>query len=81
MSPMAESERAYRYSLSDLTDVEIAMVNLDQDVFPDVPSDVTVHQGFHDEQLKTATSILAAVQSQLASTGATSVTCVRLSDY
>jgi hypothetical protein len=65
-------------SLSILTDLEIAQVKLNPTLFPNVPSSVLVHEGFSNEHAKTASLILAEVKSLLASTGATSVTCVRI---
>lgn len=38
------------YSLSDLTDLDIAMENLDSTLFPGVSSSVQVHSGFANEQ-------------------------------
>ena len=64
--------------MSDLTDIEIAQVPLNPTLFPGVPSGIQVHQGFSDEHGQTASAIMSAVQSLLASTGAKSVTCVRV---
>ncbi|KAH9485060.1 Lipase [Psilocybe cubensis] len=48
--------------LSDLTDIDILMGNLDSTLFPGVSSSVQVHEGFRDEHAKTATTILAEVK-------------------
>ncbi|EJF58128.1 alpha/beta-hydrolase [Dichomitus squalens LYAD-421 SS1] len=62
--------------LSDLTDVDIPMENLNSDLFPGVSSDVQVHSGFANEHAKTATIILDEVKKQLSSSGASTVIAV-----
>ncbi|KAJ7089807.1 lipase [Mycena belliarum] len=52
-------------SVSMLTDVSIAQMALNSALFPDISPGIRVHSGFADEQLKTASSILAAVQTAL----------------
>ncbi|KIM40235.1 hypothetical protein M413DRAFT_19420 [Hebeloma cylindrosporum] len=48
--------------LSDLTDIDILMVNLDPKLFPGVSSSVHVHQGFRNEHAVTAPTILKEVK-------------------
>lgn len=48
--------------MSDLTDVDILMGNLDSTLFPGVSSSVQVHAGFRDEHAKTASTILTEVK-------------------
>ncbi|KAH9841584.1 Alpha/Beta hydrolase protein [Rhodofomes roseus] len=62
--------------LSDLTDVDIATENLNSTLFPGVSSSVWVHSGFANEQAQTASIVLEATQSIIASKGATTVICV-----
>ena len=66
----------YENSLSDLTDINFILKNLDSTLFPGVSSDVEVHGGFADEHAKTATTILAEVNKQLSATGASNVVVV-----
>ncbi|KAG6828967.1 hypothetical protein H0H92_006149 [Tricholoma furcatifolium] len=61
---------------ADLTDLDIVMGSLDSTLFPGVDSSVEVHEGFRDEQAKTATTILSAVQDVIAAHSATQVTVV-----
>jgi len=49
---------------------------LDATFFPGVSSSIEVHNGFGDEQTKTAASVLAAVQQGMSKFGATKVTIV-----
>lgn len=62
--------------LADLTDADIVRGNLDSTLFPGISSSVTVHEGFRDEQAKTATTILAAVNTAISKFGAKQVTTV-----
>lgn len=48
--------------MSDLTDVDIFMGNLDSTLFPGVSSSVQVHEGFRNEHAKTALQILSEVK-------------------
>ncbi|KAG7094312.1 hypothetical protein E1B28_007914 [Marasmius oreades] len=59
-----------------LTDASFVLSNLDSTLFPGVPSAVKVHNGFRDEQAKTATQVLAAVQKALSANSASQVTVV-----
>ncbi|KAJ7623654.1 Alpha/Beta hydrolase protein [Roridomyces roridus] len=58
------------------SDVSIIQRPLDPALFPGIPSSVRVHCGFADEQAKTATLILAAVNTTLAKYGTSTVTVV-----
>ncbi|EKM50550.1 uncharacterized protein PHACADRAFT_263889 [Phanerochaete carnosa HHB-10118-sp] len=62
--------------LADLTDVDIITENLDSTLFPGISSSIEVHSGFADEQAKTASSILAAVEIAISEHGAEKVTIV-----
>ncbi|KAH7911717.1 Alpha/Beta hydrolase protein [Hygrophoropsis aurantiaca] len=62
--------------LSDLTDADIPMENLNATLFPGVDSSVEVHSGFANEHAQTASIILAEVKSLIAQYGATMVTLV-----
>ncbi|KIJ64648.1 hypothetical protein HYDPIDRAFT_181861 [Hydnomerulius pinastri MD-312] len=62
--------------LSDLTDVDIPMENLDPTLFPGVDSSVEVHSGFANEHAQTASIILTEVKSLISQYSATSVTLV-----
>ncbi|KAI9061593.1 alpha/beta-hydrolase [Trametes sanguinea] len=62
--------------LSDETDIDIPMTNLDGSLFPGVPSSVLVHEGFANEQALTASSILATTKNLISSKGATTVITV-----
>lgn len=61
-----------------LTDADFFLVDLDSSLFPGLNSSqgIQVHNGFGDQQAKTAQDVLAAVQSTLANFSATSVTVV-----
>lgn len=63
--------------MSDLTDINIIMDNLDSKLFPGVPSSVEVHDGFRNEHELTASTILAEVKRLMASKNTQSVTVVR----
>ncbi|KAF5361733.1 hypothetical protein D9756_002148 [Leucocoprinus leucothites] len=58
------------------TDANIVRRSLNSSLFPGVSSAVGVHDGFGDEQEKTATQVLAAVNSAIAAHGAKKVTIV-----
>lgn len=58
------------------TDITAFQANLDSSLFPGISSSVQVHNGFADEQAKTATQVLAAVQNALSAHGASHVTTV-----
>jgi len=62
--------------VSDLTDVNILMDNLDSKLFPGVPSSVEVHDGFRNEHELTAQTILAEVKRLMASKNTESVTVI-----
>jgi len=62
--------------LADLTDANFFLQSLDPTLFPGVPSSVEVHNGFANEQAKTAPAVLAAVQKGMSQFGATKVTIV-----
>jgi len=62
--------------LSDVTDADFTLGTLDPTLFPGVSSSVEVHSGFRDEQAKTATLVLAAVNSALSTFGVKKVTVV-----
>jgi len=64
--------------MSDLTDLDIFLEKLDPMLFPGVSPSVQVHSGFRNEHAQTASIILTEVEKLLASTGAKSVTCVRI---
>lgn len=59
--------------LAVLTDANIALGPLDQNLFPGLSSSIRVHQGFAGEQAKTAQTILTAVSTLLSQNGASSV--------
>ncbi|TFK42180.1 lipase class 3 family protein [Crucibulum laeve] len=61
---------------ADLTDVKAVLGTLDATLFPGVSSSVEVHEGFRDEQAKTATQILSAVRTAISAHSATRVTVV-----
>ena len=61
---------------SDLTDIDIIREALDPTLFPGVDSSITAHSGFANEQAKTATNVLAAVQQTMEQFSATQVTVV-----
>ncbi|KAM6497181.1 lipase class 3 family protein [Amanita muscaria] len=58
------------------TDVNAFQESLDSNLFPGIDSSVEVHNGFANEQAKTATQVLSAAKSALSTHGATSVTVV-----
>lgn len=63
-------------SLSDLVDMQIGQVPLSSNLFPGVPGNVMVHQGFRDAHSATAPTILAQVKSLISTKGATNVVAV-----
>ncbi|KAH9887337.1 alpha/beta-hydrolase [Cubamyces lactineus] len=62
--------------LSDETDIDIPMTNLDSSLFPGVSSSVLVHEGFANEHAITAAQILTTTKSLISQKGATSVITV-----
>ncbi|KIK93724.1 hypothetical protein PAXRUDRAFT_33881 [Paxillus rubicundulus Ve08.2h10] len=62
--------------LSDLTDADILMENLDPTLFPGVDDTVQVHSGFSNEHAQSASIILNEVRNLISEYGATSVTSV-----
>jgi hypothetical protein len=62
--------------VSDLTDVDIIMTNLDSTLFPGVSSSVEVHQGFANEHSLTATTILNEVTQLMSVKNTNSVTVI-----
>ncbi|KAF5352567.1 hypothetical protein D9756_006170 [Leucocoprinus leucothites] len=58
------------------TDANAFLESLDPSLFPGVPSSVEAHSGFANEQAKTATQVLSAVQTAISQHGATKVTLV-----
>ncbi len=67
----------YRCSLSDLTDVNFILVDLDKSLFPGIDPAAQAHNGFLAEHAKTASTILGGVNQLLSSTGAKTVITVR----
>ncbi|GJE90908.1 lipase family protein [Phanerochaete sordida] len=59
-----------------LTDIDLVPAPLSAALFPGVASSVLVHSGFRDAHAKSATDVLAAVQSALSQHGASQVTLV-----
>jgi hypothetical protein len=59
-----------------LTDADVLMGSLDSNLFPGIDPGIQVHQGFADEQAKTATGILNAVTEAMSQHNATAVTLV-----
>ncbi|KAG9313250.1 Alpha/Beta hydrolase protein [Chiua virens] len=59
-----------------LTDADAILGGLDPSLFPGLPSDIAVHQGFRDDQSMTASDILSSVQTALSKYGTSSVTLV-----
>ncbi|CCM02650.1 uncharacterized protein FIBRA_04754 [Fibroporia radiculosa] len=59
-----------------VTDAKIVQVKLNSTLFPELSSDIEVHDGFADEHAKTATDVLSAVQSAMSKYGAKDVTLV-----
>jgi hypothetical protein len=70
-----------RFSLSILTDVDIKKAPLDASLFPGIPSNAQVHQGFRDTHRATASTILLEVKNLINSKGATSVIAVSCPGY
>jgi len=62
--------------ISILSDTDFFLTNLDTTLFPGLSSSIEVHSGFADEQAKSATAVLAAVQTALSTFSATEVTVV-----
>ncbi|KAI0801811.1 alpha/beta-hydrolase [Irpex lacteus] len=62
--------------LSDLTDVNFILVDLDQSLFPGIDPAAQAHNGFLAEHAKTASTILGGVNQLLSSTGAKTVITV-----
>ncbi|KAK7463408.1 hypothetical protein VKT23_006761 [Stygiomarasmius scandens] len=65
------TDPSYLYPI--LTDIDILPVPLYEDIFPGVPPDVRVHQGFRNEHAQTAHSILAEVKRLIEKTGCRTV--------
>ncbi|KAF8623158.1 hypothetical protein AX17_007546 [Amanita inopinata Kibby_2008] len=61
---------------ADLTDLDIIMEKLNPTLFPGIDSSVKVHSGFANEQAKTATQVLSAVQTTISKFGARQVALV-----
>lgn len=61
---------------ADLTDANFFLESLDSTLFPGVSSSVEVHDGFKNEQAKTATTILSAVNTAISQFGASKVAVV-----
>ncbi|KAJ7780283.1 lipase [Mycena maculata] len=59
-----------------VTDADFALGPLDSTLFPGLSSSIEAHSGFAAEQAKTATDVLAAVQTTISQFGATKVTIV-----
>ncbi|KAF8075191.1 lipase [Lyophyllum atratum] len=59
-----------------VTDGNFFLTNLDSSLFPGISSSIEVHNGFGDAQAKSATAVLAAVQTAMSRNGATAVTIV-----
>nr|GAT53480.1 predicted protein [Mycena chlorophos] len=59
-----------------LTDASFVLESLNATLFPGVSSSVKAHSGFANEQAKTATTILSAVQTAISKYGAKNVTLV-----
>ncbi|KAI0258641.1 Alpha/Beta hydrolase protein [Gloeopeniophorella convolvens] len=62
--------------LADLTDLDLISSPLDPTLFPNVPLDALAHSGFSEEQAKTASDVLSAVQTTLDAHNANTVTIV-----
>ena len=56
-------------------------MKLSSTLFPGVPGDVLVHNGFRDAHNATASSILAEVKNLISQNGATSVAAVSPNNY
>ncbi|KAJ3576106.1 hypothetical protein NP233_g659 [Leucocoprinus birnbaumii] len=61
---------------ADATDVNAFLESLDSSLFPGVSSSVKAHSGFANEQAKTATAILSAVNTAISQHGVKKVTIV-----
>ncbi|KAF8887333.1 alpha/beta-hydrolase, partial [Infundibulicybe gibba] len=59
-----------------LTDADFFLTKPDATLFPGLDSAIEVHNGFADEHAKTATSVLAAVQSAMTKSGLNDITLV-----
>jgi len=59
-----------------ITDGDFFLEALDSTLFPGLPSSIEVHSGFATEHAKTATSVLASVQTALQQSGLNQVTVV-----
>jgi len=59
-----------------ITDADFFLESLDSTLFPGVSSSVEAHSGFANEQAKTATAILSAVQNAIVAHSAKKVTIV-----
>lgn len=64
------------FSLSDLTDLEIVMDQLNTSLFPGVPSTLYAHGGFLSEHALTAPTILAETKRLISTKGANEVILV-----
>jgi predicted lipase len=58
------------------TDADAFQVNLDSSLFPGIDSSIEVHNGFANEQAKTANDVLSAVRQTISKHGANSITVV-----
>ncbi|KAI6041885.1 Alpha/Beta hydrolase protein [Pisolithus marmoratus] len=57
-----------------ITDANLVMASLDSSLFPGIPSNIEVHDGFKNAQASTATQVLTAVQTTMSKYGTTTVT-------
>ncbi|KAJ7132292.1 lipase [Mycena epipterygia] len=62
--------------LSLVTDADFSLESLDPTLFPGLSSSIEAHSGFANEQAKTATLVLSAVQTGLSEFGVNKVTLV-----
>ena len=78
--PTFEITLPYRvlHRLAVLTDLDFNFMTLDPTLFPNITSDIEVHEGFVIEHLKTANQILAEVERLMAMHSSTNVVLVRL---
>ena len=74
--PAIEPYPDHIFSETELTDVDNYLTPLGTSLFPGVPSNVEVHNGFQAAQEKTAAPVLSAVKSALSANSANSVTVV-----
>jgi len=58
------------------TDADAFQTNLDSNLFPGIDSSIEVHDGFANEQAKTANDVLSAVKQTMSKHGANSITVV-----